>query len=98
MHTIYAVEFDWDPAKARENIRIHGIDFADAVQVFANPHLPREDPDAEGEQRFVTLGMDDLGRVLVVVYTYRPGKIRVISARKASKKEGKEYAQRVRFQ
>jgi uncharacterized DUF497 family protein len=62
VHTIYAVEFDWDPAKARENIRIHGIDFADAVQVFANPHLPREDPDAEGEQRFVTLGMDDLGR------------------------------------
>lgn len=92
------MEYEWDPAKARENIKIHGIDFADAVQVFDNPHIPREDPDAEGEQRFVTIGMDDLGRFLVVVYTYRPGKIRLISARKASKKEGKEYAQRIRFQ
>ncbi len=43
----------------------------------------------------VALGMDFLGRLLVVVYTYRPGKIRLISARKATKKEGKEYAQRI---
>ena len=92
------MEFEWDPAKARENIRVHGIDFADAVGVFGNPHLSREDPDAEGEQRFVTLGMDGLGRLLVVVYTYREGRTRLISARKATKKEGKEYAQRIRFQ
>ncbi|MGA9822339.1 MAG: BrnT family toxin [Desulfobaccales bacterium] len=92
------MEFDWDPVKALENLRVHGVDFADAVGVFDNPYLPREDPDAEGEQRFVTLGMDGLGRVLVVVYTYRPGKIRLISARKATRKEGKEYAQRIRFQ
>ena len=92
------MEFDWDPAKPRENKRIHGVDFADAVGVFDNLHLPREDPDAEDEQRFVTLGMDDLGRLLVVVYTYPEGKIRLISARKATKKEGKEYAQRIRFQ
>jgi uncharacterized DUF497 family protein len=92
------VGFEWNPAKARENQRIHGIDFADAVGVFDNPHLSREDPDGEGEQRFVTLGMDGLGRLLVVVYTYREGKIRLISARKATKKEGKEYAQRIRFQ
>jgi len=93
------VEFEWDPAKARENLRVHGIDFADAVGVFDNPYLPlREDPDAEGEQRHLALGMDLLGRLLVVVYTYRQGKIRLISARKATKKEGKEYAQRVRFQ
>lgn len=92
------MEFEWDLAKARENKRIHGIDFADAVQVFDNPNIPRDDRDAEGEQRFVTLGMDGLGRLLVVVYTHRPGKIRLISARKATMKEGKEYAQRVRFQ
>ena len=66
------MEFEWDPAKARENLRVHGIDFADAVGVFDNPYLPWEDPDAEGEQRFVALGMDGLGRLLVVVYTYRP--------------------------
>jgi uncharacterized protein len=91
------VEFEWDPAKARENLRVHEIDFADAVGVFDNPYLQWDDPDAEGEKRFVALGMDSLGRLLFVVYTYRPGKTRLISARKASKKEGKEYAQRIRF-
>ena len=92
------MEFEWDPAKSRENLRVHGIDFADAVGVFENPYLSWEDPDAEGEQRHIALGMDVLGRLLVVVYTYRQGKIRLISARKANKKEGKQYAQRVRFQ
>jgi hypothetical protein len=92
------VEPEWDPDKAQENKRDHGIDFADAVQVFDNPYLNREDPNAVGEQVFVALGLDGLGRLLVVVYTYRGDKIRLISARKATKKEGKEYAQRVRFQ
>jgi uncharacterized DUF497 family protein len=92
------VEFEWDPAKARENIKVHGVDFADAVGVFDNPYLEWEDSDTKGEERFVALGMDLLARLLMVVYTYRPGKIRMISARKATKKEGKEYAQRIRFQ
>lgn len=92
------MEFEWDPAKARENIRVHGINFAVAAGVFDNPYLSWEDHEAEREQRFRALGMDGLGRLLVVVYTHRPGTIRLISARKASKKEGKEYAQRVRFQ
>jgi hypothetical protein len=92
------VEFAWNPAKARENIRVHGIDFADAVGVFDNPYLPRDDPDAEGEQKFVALGIDGLGRLLVVAYPYREDNIRIISARKATKKEGREYAQRIRFQ
>ncbi len=92
------MEFEWDPAKARENIRVHGIDFADAVGVFDSPYLQLEDHDVEGEQRFVALGMDFLGRLLFVVYTYRQDKRRLISARKATKKEGKEYARRIRFQ
>ena len=92
------MEFEWDPAKALENLRVHGVNFAVAAQVFDNPYLQWEDSDAEAEQRFEALGIDGLGRLLVVVYTYRPGKIRLISARKATKKEGKEYAQRVRFQ
>ena len=92
------MEFEWDPAKARENLRVHGIDFADAVQIFDRPYLNREDPDAVGEQVFVALGMDGLGRLLVVAYTYRGDKIRLISARRANKKEGKDYAQRIRFQ
>jgi uncharacterized DUF497 family protein len=98
VHTIYFVEFEWDPAKAQENLRVHGVDFADAVGVFDNPYLQKEDPDAEGERRFLALGIDVLGRLLAVAYTYRPGKTRLISARKASKKQGREYAQRIRFQ
>lgn len=92
------MEFEWDPAKAQENLRVHGVNFAVAAGVFDNPYLEWEDLDAEGEQRFVATGMDGLGRLLVVVYTYRRGKRRLISARKATRKEGKEYAQRVRFQ
>jgi len=84
--------------KAREKIRVHGIDFADAVGVFDNPYLLWEDSDAKAEKRFVALGVDVLGWLLIVVYTYRPGIIRLISARKANKKETKEYARRVRFQ
>ena len=90
--------YEWDPAKAKSNQEEHGVDFADAVQVFDNPYLNQEDTDAVGDQVFVALGMDNLGRLLVVVYTYRKDKIRLISARKATKKEGKEYARRIRFQ
>jgi uncharacterized DUF497 family protein len=92
------VRFEWDRAKARENKRKHKIDFAEAVQVFDNPYLNREDPDAAGEKVFVALGLDDSGRLLVVVYTYRGDKPRLISARKVNKKEGREYAKRIRFQ
>lgn len=89
------MEFEWDPAKARENLRVHGIDFADSTAVFEDEvALKIEDLDAEGEQRFRILGMDVLGRLLVVVYTYRGEKIRLISAWKASRKQEKQYAQR----
>jgi uncharacterized DUF497 family protein len=88
------VEFEWDPAKSRENLRVHGIEFAVAVGVFEDENaLTIEDFDAEGEQRFRSLGMDGLGRLLVVVYTYRGEKIRLISAWKASRKQEKQYAQ-----
>jgi uncharacterized DUF497 family protein len=90
--------YEWDRAKARSNQEEHGVDFADAVQVFGNPYLNREDTDAVGDQVFVALGMDNLGRLLVVVYTYRKDRVRLISARKATRKEGKEYARRIRFQ
>jgi uncharacterized DUF497 family protein len=90
--------YEWDPAKAKSNQEEHGVDFADAVQVFDNPYLNKEDTDAVGDQVFVALGMDNPGRLLVVVYTYRQDKIRLISARKATKKEGTEYARRIRFQ
>jgi hypothetical protein len=90
--------YEWDSAKAKSNQEEHGVDFADAVQLFDNPYLNKDDADAVGEQVFVALGMDNLGRLLVVVYTYRKDRIRLISARKATRKEGKEYARRIRFQ
>jgi uncharacterized DUF497 family protein len=86
--------YEWDPLKAKSNQEEHGIDFADAEGVLEDVRaITIEDNDAEGEQRFVTLGMDFLGRLLVVVFTYRGDAIRIISARKASRKEVKEYAQ-----
>jgi uncharacterized DUF497 family protein len=91
------VETEWDPAKALENKRIHGIDLAVAVGVLEDENaLTIEDLDAEDEQRFRTLGMDGLGRLLVVVYTYRGEKIRLISAWKASRKQEKQYAKKRR--
>jgi len=87
------VRFDWDPAKARANLRNHGVSFAEAVTVLEDEFsLTREDPDAQGEERFVTLGLSSFGNLLVVVYTYRePDVIRLISAWKANKRQRVRY-------
>ena len=87
------MRYKWDPEKARANLRDHGVSFADAVAVFEDYFaLTREDPDAEDEQRFVTLGADATGALLVVVYTYRePDIIRPISAWKANKTQRTQY-------
>jgi len=87
------VRYEWDPKKAEANQRDHGVAFADAVSVFEDDFaLTQEDSDAEGEQRFVTLGMDATGVLLVVVYTYRePDIIRLISAWKANKPQRTQY-------
>jgi len=83
--------YEWDPNKAITNIEKHGIDFADAVTVFNDRNaVTIDDPDDE-EQRFITIAMDAFGRILVVVYTWRGDTIRLISARKATKKERKQY-------
>jgi len=85
------MSYEWDPNKAIANIEKHGIDFADAVTVFDDLNaVTIGDPDHE-EQRFITIAMDALGRILVVVYTWRGDIIRLISARKATKKERKQY-------
>jgi uncharacterized DUF497 family protein len=85
-------EWDWDPAKARQNRRKHGVDFADAIGVFYDEQaIWEKDESSEREQRFCKIGMDFLGRLLVVIYTYRGEKIRVISARRATKREERQY-------
>ncbi len=87
------MQYDWDPEKAKANLRDHGIGFAEAATVLEDDFaLTREDPDAEGEQRFVTLGLSDSGNLLVVVYTHRePDVIRLISAWKANKRQRTNY-------
>lgn len=91
MHTD-DVDIEFDPVKASANIRKHKVSFAHAEQDLRDPMaLTVEDPDSEGEQRFITLGMDALGRVLVVVHTARGNRIRLISARKASRGELEQY-------
>ena len=91
MHT-RAVEVEFDPVKARSNLRKHRVSFSHAEQALRDDMaLTVEDPDAVGEQRFVTLGMDALGRVLVVVHTPRGDRARLISARKASHGESEQY-------
>ena len=83
--------FEWDQNKDRLNRRKHGIAFADTFAVFEDPNaLTREDDEHE-EERFVTIGMDCFGRILVVVYTWREEDIRIISARKATRSEARQY-------
>lgn len=83
----------WDPKKAAANSKNHaGVTFEEAQHVLFDPFaLTREDDDAQGEQRFVTLGMDGKGRILVVVYTYRAETIRLISAWKANESQRRRY-------
>ncbi len=87
------MRFEWDPPKAEANLRAHGVSFAEAVTVLEDDFaLTREDPTAVDEPRFVTLGLSDLGNLLVVVYTYRdPDAIRLISAWKANKRQREAY-------
>lgn len=86
------MEFEWDQQKAGTNLRKHGVDFADAALVLYDDRaLTTRDPGEYDEERFATLGLDALGRVLVVVYTWREERIRVISARRATPAERKRY-------
>ena len=68
----WGVRFAWDPAKAKASLRAHGASFAEAVTALEDDFaLRREEPDVQGEQRFVMLGRSASGNLLVVVYTYR---------------------------
>jgi uncharacterized DUF497 family protein len=90
------MNYQWHPAKATANVKKHGVEFADAVGVFEDPGaITIEDSGSEGEQRFLSLGLDFLGRLIVVAYTYRGDNIRVISARKATRKEISVYEKRI---
>jgi uncharacterized protein len=86
------MEVEWDPNKAATNLQKHGVRFSDGEAVLFDPNaLSFEDTTAQGEQRFVVIGMDHFWRLLVVVYTDRGNRIRLISARSATRSERQKY-------
>jgi uncharacterized protein len=87
-----AVEYEWDEKKAAANLRKHRVDFADAALVLEDELASTmRDLYSEREERFVTLGREPNGRLLVVVYTWRGERARLISAREATSKERRDY-------
>jgi hypothetical protein len=85
------VEVEWDGRKAAANRRKHGVDFADAVTALHDNMALTIRDESSDEERFTTMGTDALGRVLVLVYTWREDRLRVISARKATARERRQY-------
>lgn len=89
--------YAWDPEKASSNLRKHGIDFTEAATVFLDPLATTyPDPDhSRGEMRFVTLGRSDQGRLLVVAHLEIDDEhLRIISARRATKRENHAYEEK----
>jgi len=90
--------FEWDPAKAKANLRKHGLSFEQGVTVFRDPNAVSifdQDHDEE-EDRWITLGLSEQGSIVVVVHTFRETggdelTIRVISVRRATRKERNHY-------
>ena len=85
--------FEWDSEKAAENARKHGVTLDEASTVFGDPlALLMPDPDhSEGEERYLLLGMSTRQRLLVVGFAERPPRIRLISARRATRRERRRY-------
>ncbi|MCP4400482.1 MAG: BrnT family toxin [bacterium] len=87
------MRFEWDPEKARQNVKKHGISFDEAATVFYDPLAATfSDPDhSEGEYRFITIGFSSQHRLLVVAHTERRGDLRIINARPATAHERKRH-------
>jgi len=87
------VKFEWDPQKAAQNLRKHAVSFEDAVAVFGDPLAGtiRDSTHSTSEVRFVTIGTTSAQRLIVVAHTDRVDRIRIISARPATRAEKKKY-------
>ena len=89
------VSFSWDPAKAKSNLKKHGVSFEEAQSAFYDEFaLQFYDEDSGEEERFILLGLSNRARALVVVHCERgekKGELRIISARKATKSERQYY-------
>jgi len=94
VHLGWELEFEWDPKKAMQNTRKHGIEFVDAVIVFDDGRAITLADEHPLEERYVTFGADAQGRVLAVSYAVRENTIRIISARKATSRERAQYEEK----
>lgn len=85
--------FEWDDAKAANNLRKHGVDFEEAKTVFEDPFALTiaDDLHSEDEDRWIVLGLSLLARVLLVVHTERKERVRIVSARQATPFERSQY-------
>jgi uncharacterized DUF497 family protein len=88
------LEFEWDSFKAQRNIRKHGVEFVDAVIVFDDDRAITLMDEHPNEERYLTFGMDASGRVLAVSYAVRRSTLRIISARRATRREQAQYEDR----
>ena len=87
--------FEWDPDKARQNVEKHGVSFEEAATVFDDPIFitVADDEHSIYEERYITIGLSNRGRLLIFAHADRQGRIRIISARRATKKEERFYAE-----
>ena len=87
------MKFEWDPQKADSNVKKHGVSFQEAASVLGDAlSITYHDPDhSVREHRFITVGMSRSGKVLMVAHTDRGDNIRIISARKTTRKERRYY-------
>ena len=99
MEKPFQYQFEWDPVKARQNVKKHGVTFERAATIFLDPQaLSQFDEEhSQEEDRWVTLGVDRTATLLVVCHTYQEettisARIRIISARKATRNEAKQRA------
>ena len=84
-------EIEWDPTKRSANLAKHGVDFRDCESVLSDPYALIHEDREHTEERYTTIGVDDLGRILVVAYTWRDHTIRLISARRATTQGRSRY-------
>jgi uncharacterized DUF497 family protein len=91
------MEFEWDPRKAKNNLRKHGISFTEAGTIFGDElAITVSDPDhSDDEDRYITIGWSNRQRLLIVSHTERGDKIRIISARELTQAERKEYEETI---
>jgi uncharacterized DUF497 family protein len=87
------MQFEWDPKKAKQNLKKHGVSFDEAVTVFYDPlSASFDDPDhSANEQRYVTIGVSSKDRLLVIAQAERGANTRIISARLATSHERKKH-------